>query len=103
MELEYGAPLRPWRREETRRFLAREGLDYDESIQFTVNLLENDEIVASGSLDGAICKCIAVADEHQGEGLTATILTQLRQEAFRRGLRHLFLYTKPKTGGCFRS
>ena len=101
MELEYGAPLRPWRREETRRFLAREGLDYDESIQFTVNLLENDEIVASGSLDGAICKCIAVADEHQGEGLTATILTQLRQEAFRRGLRHLFLYTKPKNRRMF--
>ena len=99
MELEYGAPLRPWRREETRRFLAREGLDYDESIQFTVNLLENDEIVASGSLDGAICKCIAVADEHQGEGLTATILTQLRQEAFRRGLRHL--YTKPKNRRMF--
>lgn len=101
MELEYGAPLRPWRREETRRFLASAGLDFDEGVEYTVNLLENDEIIGSGSLQGNICKCIAVADAHQGEGLTATILTQLRQEAFRRGLRHLFLYTKPKNRRMF--
>lgn len=101
MELEYGAPLRPWRREETRRFLAGAGLDFDPGVEYTVNVLENDEIIASGSLEGNICKCIAVAENHQGEGLTATILTQLRQEAFRRGARHLFLYTKPKNRRMF--
>lgn len=101
MELEYGAPLRPWRREETRRFLAGAGLDFDPGVEYTVNVLENDEIIASGSLEGNICKCIAVAESHQGEGLTATILTQLRQEAFRRGARHLFLYTKPKNRRMF--
>ncbi len=101
MELEIGAPLRPWRQKAVAEFLARESLDYDPAIPFTVNLLEDDRIVATGSLDGKICKCIAVDPAMQGEGLTATIITHLRQEAFRRGLRHLFLYTKPKNRFLF--
>lgn len=101
MEIETGAPLRPWRQKAVAEFLSREALDYDPAIPFTVNLLEDDRIVATGSLDGNICKCIAVDPAFQGEGLTATIITQLRQEAFRRGLRHLFLYTKPKNRFLF--
>ncbi|MBR5390777.1 MAG: [Clostridia bacterium] len=101
MELEYGAPLRPWRQTRLRDFLARQGLDYDERIEYTVNLLEDEEIVASGSLSGNIFKCIAVDPARQGEGLTATVITELRKEAFRRGIRHLFLYTKPKNRMMF--
>ena len=101
MDIEIGSPLRPWRQKAVAQFLAREALDYDPAIPFTVNLLDDDKIVATGSLDGNICKCIAVDPAYQGEGLTATIITQLRQEAFRRGLRHLFLYTKPKNRFMF--
>ena len=32
----------------------------------------------------------------QGEGLTATVLKALRQDAFDAGHSHLFLYTQPK-------
>ena len=77
MEIETGAPLRPWRQKAVAEFLSREALDYDPAIPFTVNLLEDDRIVATGSLDGNICKCIAVDPAFQGEGLTATIITQL--------------------------
>jgi len=101
MDIEIGAPLRPWRQKAVAQFLAREALDYDPAIPFTVNLLDDDNIVATGSLEGNICKCIAVDPAYQGEGLTATIITQLRQEAFRQGLRHLFLYTKPKNRFLF--
>ena len=101
MDIEIGAPLRPWRQKAVAQFLARESLDYDPAIPFTVNLLDDDNIVATGSLEGNICKCIAVDPAYQGEGLTATIITQLRQEAFRQGLRHLFLYTKPKNRFLF--
>ena len=101
MDIEIGSPLRPWRQKAVAQFLAREALDYDPAIPFTVNLLDDDKIVATGSLDGNICKCIAVDPAYQGEGLTATVITQLRQEAFRQGLRHLFLYTKPKNRFMF--
>ena len=101
MDIEIGSPLRPWRQKAAAEFLAREALDYDPAIPFTVNLLDDDKIVGTGSLDGNICKCIAIDPAYQGEGLTATIITQLRQEAFRQGLRHLFLYTKPKNRFMF--
>ena len=101
MDIEIGSPLRPWRQKAVAEFLAREALDYDPAIPFTVNLLDDDKIVGTGSLDGNICKCIAIDPAYQGEGLTATIITQLRQEAFRRGLRHLFLYTKPRNRMLF--
>ena len=39
----------------------------------------------------------------QGEGLTATVLTALRQDAFQAGYDHLFLYTKPKNKYMFSS
>ena len=66
-------------------------------MQFTVLCLDDDgEIIAGGSLDGHVCKCIGVSEDHQGEGLTATVVTELRKEAFERGEDHLFLFTKPK-------
>ncbi len=77
-------------------------LDYDENVQFTVLCLDDDgEIMAGGSLDGKICKCIGVSEDHQGEGLTATIVTELRKEAFLRGEDHLFLFTKPRNRAQF--
>ncbi len=103
MEIETGSPLRLWRQKATAAFLAGEGLDYDPVMPFTVNLLEEDQIIATGSLEGNICKCIAVDPSRQGEGLTATVLTELRKEAFRQGVRHLFLYTKPKNRVLFES
>ena len=70
MDIEIGAPLRPWRQKAVAEFLAREALDYDPAIPFTVNLLDDDRIVGTGSLDGNICKCIAIDPAYKGEGLT---------------------------------
>ena len=101
MEYEYGSPFTGYTKNELLRFLKQNGLDYDENVEYTVNLLENDEIIASGSLDRNVLKCIAVSPAHQGENLTATLLSQLKQEAFRRGHEHLFLYTKPQNLDMF--
>ena len=83
--------------------LAREGLEADLSVERTVLIWEDGELIATGSRKGNLLKCIAVSSDHQGEGLTATVLTQLRQDAFDAGHRHLFLYTKPKNKLLFQS
>ena len=95
MYLQTGYPFRGVMLARLRAFLHACGLDYDEGIDFSAAFMEDDEIIATGSLDGGTLKCIAVSPMHQGEGLTAAIMTELHREAFGRGYKHLMLFTKP--------
>ena len=86
-----------------KNFLKKAALEPDESVSQTVLLWDGDSLVATGSRTGNLLKCIAVDSERQGEGLTATLITALRQEAFKEGFSHLFLYTKPENKDMFSS
>lgn len=84
-------------------FLKRTGLEPDENTEQTVLVWDADDLIATGSRQENLLKCLAVDPSRQGEGLLATVLTALRQEAFRQGHRHLFLYTKPVNEFLFSS
>lgn len=86
-----------------RAFLAEAGLEADEGVERTALVWEDGQLIATGSRQGNILKCIAVDGAHQGEGLTGTVLTALRQDALEAGFDHLFLYTKPKNKWMFSS
>ena len=83
--------------------LRNAGLTPDDQVDCTLLIWDNGELIATGSRFGNILKCIAVDSSRQGEDLTATILTQLRQDALQAGHRHLFLYTKPQNRYMFSS
>lgn len=91
-----GRVLAQWK-----ELLSRAGLEPDEKTEQTVLLWDAETLVASGSRQGNLLKCIAVDPDRRGEDLTAAVLTQLRMEAFREGHRHLFLYTKPENRRLF--
>ena len=93
-----GQKLRLWQ-----EFLAKAGLEADAQVEHTVLIWEDGQIIATGSRQDNLLKCIAVSDAHQGEGLTGTLLTHLRQDAFSEGYNHLFLYTKPRNKFMFSS
>ena len=76
--------------------LAKTGLTPEAEPDYTVLLWDGSDLIATGSRDGSLLKYLAVDPARQGEDLTATVLTHLRQEAFAAGCRHLFLYTKPR-------
>lgn len=101
MYLSTGAPCQGTMLKKLQSFLLANGLEYDPGIQFSAMLLEDDVIAATGSLDGNTIKCVAVSPAFQGEDLTAKILTVLMQEAARRGISHLMLYTKPRNQYLF--
>ena len=101
MHLETGRPMRGQALEKLKAFLRLCGLDYDAGVDFTAVLMEDDEIIATGSLDGCTLKCIAVSPMHQGEDLSARILTELRREALERGEKQLMLFTKPGNEAMF--
>jgi len=95
MYTDIGRPFVGKKLEKLKNFLNDAGLDYDGGAEFSVCLMEEDEIVATGSLEDNVFKCIAVRQDRQGEDLTAGILTELRKEAFAARKSHLFLFTKP--------
>ena len=102
MHIEIGRPFAGQMLDRLTAFLKMNGLDYDPAVGFTVMLMEDDEILATASLDGNTVKCVAVSPMHQGEGLTANLMTEIRQEAFSKGLHHLMLFTKPGNLMMFR-
>ena len=90
-------------RSQWKNLLHRAGLEPDEQVESTVLVWDDEELIATGSRQGNLLKCIAVDAMHQGEDLTSTLLTNLRQDAFSHGYSHLFLYTKPKNEFMFSS
>ena len=103
MELERIGLLRGRKKELWKDFLRRADLEPDENVERTVLVWDNGELVATGSRQGDLLKCIAVDEDRQGEGITATLITALRQDAFAEGRQHLFLYTKPQNEFMFSS
>lgn len=85
------------------RLLRATGLEPDRQADSKLLIWDNGELIATGSRLGNILKCIAVDPSRQGEDLTATIVTHLRQDALQAGHRHLFLYTKPQNKFLFSS
>ena len=85
------------------RLLARAELQPDTQTEQTVLVWDGENLAAAGSRQGNLLKCIAVDPDYRGEDLTATVLSQLRTEAFRQGHKHLFLYTKPQNRFLFQS
>jgi len=94
---EFGEPFSGRKRKKLVEFLQKSELDYDQQIEYSVNLVDgNGDIVATGSIHQNVLKCIAVSDKHQGLGLSARIVTLLMNYAMEKGREHLFLFTKPK-------
>ncbi len=88
--------------EEVKTFLVEQGLAFEGKPDFTC-ILRNEEylIIGTGSLDGNVLKYIAVEKSHQGEGLLGQVLTTLVTQAFSKGLRNLFVFTKPQNKALF--
>ena len=101
MDIEMHSPLRGSKVNIWSDFLAKAGLVADSDAEQTVLVWDEDQLVATGSRTGNLLKYIAVDPARQGEGLLAKVLTALRQEAFREGYQHLFLYTKPANRSLF--
>jgi len=76
--------------------LKKTGLTPETEPEYTVLIWDGDTLAATGSRDGNILKYLAVDPAFQGQDMTATVLTHLRQNAFSEGYRDLFLFTKPQ-------
>lgn len=100
---DYGYPMKGMKLQKLKEFLINEQLDYDDGIEFTVNLCDvSGNIAATGSLERNVLKCIAVSDSYMGEGLSAKIVTALTSQGIKNGHSHLFLFTKAENINIFK-
>lgn len=98
----YEGALPPRLKSRLQDFLQQQELQFAPG-DFTVCVREADgSIAATGSMAGKVLQCIAVDERLRGEGLTAPVMTALRTRAFEKGLRRLFLFTKPRNESMFR-
>jgi [citrate (pro-3S)-lyase] ligase len=86
-----------------RSFLDRFTLGFDESVDYTLALFKDETMVATGSLAGEVLRNFAVDETHRGEGLSATMLSELMREAAARGTYHYFIFTRPEKSDLFAS
>ncbi len=97
-----GRPLTGSDLERLKQFLKKMDLDYDEGIEYSVCILNDDyDIIATGSAEENVLKCIAIDPSCQGQGLSGTIISQLIQYEFEQGRSHILMYTKPKNQMMF--
>ena len=82
MEIRQNTVLRFSAKAQWERLLQKAGLTPDKDTDQTVTVWEGEILVATGSRKGNLLKCIAVDPAHRGEDLTATVLSQLRNDAF---------------------
>ncbi|MGL4792023.1 MAG: [citrate (pro-3S)-lyase] ligase, partial [Anaerotignaceae bacterium] len=97
-----GAPFRGKDLDKLKAFLKKMNLEYDEGIEYSICILNDEyEIIGTGSVDENVIKCIAISPEYQGEGHSATIITNLIQYEFEKARTHIFVYTKPENRPMF--
>lgn len=103
MIIEEGRPFRNRQKQELEEFLNQCGLEYDPLISYSVVLREDETggIIASGSLSGCLLKCVAVGEDHRGQGLLPQVMDQLYQEMYMSGNYRFGGFTKPEKRTSF--
>lgn len=97
-----GKPLKGRELQSLKKFLTEMDLTYDEGIEYSVCVLNEDyEVIAAGSVDQNVIKCVAVHPDYQGQGLSAKVISALVQYEFEKARTHIFIYTKPKNEKMF--
>lgn len=89
-------------KKELESFLKKFDLKLDETLDFTIVVRENEEIVATASKSKNIIKCFAIDESLRGEGVTNLLVTNLLNKLFDEGYFHSFVFTKPSNELIFK-
>jgi len=74
--------------------LERNGIKDEETIDYSVGIYDQDELVATGSLFQNIIKCLAISEEYKGGKVLNILVSNLLEEIYRREYPSSYVYTK---------
>lgn len=86
-----------------KEYLNKFNLNYEEDIDYTIFMKDNDRIIGTCSKSKNILKCFAVDEEYQGQGVSSAMVTTMLDEMFNNNIYHSFVFTKKKNKGIFTS
>jgi len=93
----------PEERKEIERFLRKFHLSYEDDIDVTLSLHENDTLIATASAADNIVKCVAVESEYQHKNHLGKLMSALIKTLNQKGIDHTFAYTRPEHLDIFKS
>ncbi|MGL5544247.1 MAG: [citrate (pro-3S)-lyase] ligase [Cetobacterium sp.] len=91
-----------YQKSELKEFLAKFDLTFDETIDYSLVIRKDEEIIATASKSKNIIKCFAIDNSLRGEGVTNTLVTTLLNKSFDEGIFHSFVFTKPSNEDIFK-
>ncbi len=96
------SPLDRRGQEKLDAFLAQHGILRDKNLDYTCVVTDAQGTwLATGSCYANSLRAIAVAQEHQGEGVLNTVVSHLMHVQAARGHTHVFVYTTPEAAPRF--
>ncbi len=81
---------------EIERFLSNFHLTFEDDIDLTLSLREDEKLIATASASDNIVKCVAVADEYRHKNHLGKLMSALIKELNQKGVDHVFAYTRPE-------
>jgi len=81
-------------KEKVKEFLLKFDLNYENSVDLTLYIEENDEIIGTVSKENYIIKCLAVDKNHQGENLASTLVSEIISRMLYEGKTYYQVFTK---------
>lgn len=83
--------------------IQKAGLSPDEEVDYTVGVFIGEKLVATGSYQENILKCLVVCKKYQSENFLTKLVVHLLGELQMKGITHTFVYTKPENKAIFYS
>ncbi|MFK5884002.1 MAG: adenylyltransferase/cytidyltransferase family protein [Candidatus Izemoplasma sp.] len=85
------------------KFLNSSSLDYEQDINYSILVYDEEELIGTASLANNIMKCFLVNKNHTGENITNLMFSHLVNILMQRDIYHYFVYTKPENINIFES
>ena len=77
-----------------KEFLASFGLSYEDSIDKTLYIEDNDKIIATISKEKDIIKCLAISNSYQSENLSSVLVSKILEKMREENIHSYMVFTK---------
>lgn len=86
-----------------REFLKTFNLSFDQYIDYTIIIYQNNDIIATASKSKNVLKSFAIDENYQGLGITNKLIKNIEDKMFEEGIYHFFIYTPSYNKDIFKS